>query len=151
MISQCILRVGKWICQFLIRNLIRIVQYIYKNFIVVLCLRIRRLLVLLICGRGKLALPISTIICTRINEQEIRTCFGNDENLKLRFIINEAINSIAKVERKGFQALLENSCLNIYIDGAYYKFESGKGERLIVVNYENEIPVTHYQGFPEMD
>lgn len=89
--------------------------------------------------------------CNSMNEHEIRSFFGDVKNDRLCLLIKEAIRSIERVKGKGFQELLKNTSLNIYHDENVYNFKSGNGRNLIVINYENEIPVTEFLGFPSMD
>lgn len=93
----------------------------------------------------------STIKCQSISEEAITNYFCDVKNERLRLLINEANNSIKRIEGKGLQELLNNTCLNIYIDQTSYEFKSGNGKKLIVINYENDIPVTQFVGFSIMD
>lgn len=147
MAFQFFVRVGQWLWMFLFPQL----QNIYVNNLLVFSLRLRRYVVAIIYGSERHLMPVSTIQCKSISEQEIRTFFGDVSNDRLCVLINEAINSIRRVEENSLQQWLKNTCLNLYIDNTCYKFKSGNGRKLIVVNYENENPVTEFLGFPEMD
>lgn len=147
MIPQYIIRVNEWLWPFLIRQ----VQS-YAYFLVVFTLRPWRAVVsILTLYRKRNSIQESAITCKIISEHEIRTHFGDVTNDRLSVLINEAINSIKRVEEKGSHTWLQNTCLDMYVDEKCYRFKSGSGRKHIVVNYENECPVSEFVGFPTMD
>lgn len=140
-------RVGQWIWLFLIPQF----RNIYTNCLIGFSIRLRRYAVAIICGRDRHSMPVSIIQCKSISEQEIRTFFGYVSNDRLRVLIYKAVTSIKRVEEKCLQDSLQNASLNLYIDRTCYNFKNGNGRKLIVVNYENDSPVTEFLGFPAMD
>lgn len=148
MAGRFIVYVGELIWPFTVQQ----VPNIYVNYLSFISSRISCLVALRIYD--SMTMPGKIIRCPYIDEDTIREFFDNEfsehVDKRLHVIINEAVSSILEVVNRGLQELLKNTKLNIYFDTQSFCFKSGNGRFLIVVNYEDETPVTEFIGFPAM-